>query len=165
MYEPFTIFMIRLLLISTQATAGPIDWAADEEAGLPPIAGLHAEFGTSGSVTPAEVPVATQNEPAAPVVNGNGEHAEQPEDDGFTTQARGGRGRGGRGFRGHRGGRGGERGAFRGGERGRGHFRGGERGGHRGGERGERGERPERGERGEHGNGFRGHRGGERGGG
>ncbi|KAF9479064.1 hypothetical protein BDN70DRAFT_932907 [Pholiota conissans] len=149
----------------------PIDWAADEEGGLPSIAGLHAEFGTSGSATPAEGHEHAHVEAAAaPEVNGHA--AEQPsteaasENDGFT-QARGGRGRGGRG--GFRGGeRGGPRGGYRGGDRGS--FRGG-RGGERGGFRGERHERGERGERGRGGGAggergsFRGSRGnGERGG-
>ncbi|KDR74988.1 hypothetical protein GALMADRAFT_268537 [Galerina marginata CBS 339.88] len=149
-------------------TNGPIDWAADDEGGLPSIAGLQAEFGTSGSVTPA---IQEEAAAAAPDVNGHVEgETEQPEDDGFT-QARGRGGRGGRG--GHRGGdrgghRGGERGGYRGGDRGgfrggdRGGYRGGEgRGGHRGGERG--------GFRGGDRGGFRGgerggFRGGERGG-
>ncbi|KAF9568207.1 hypothetical protein CPC08DRAFT_813651 [Agrocybe pediades] len=170
------------------AANGPIDWAADDEGGLPSIAGLHAEFGTSGSATPAEAPevpapAAEAAVPAAatPAVNGSVNGAEQPEDDGFTQatrsrgRGRGGRGgeRGGRGFRGgERGGfRGGERGGFRGGERGgfrggeRGGFRGGDRGGFRGGERG--GFRGGRGEfrGGEGGRGGRGRgRGGDRGG-
>ncbi|PPQ63740.1 hypothetical protein CVT24_004249 [Panaeolus cyanescens] len=144
-----------------------IDWAADDEQGLPSIAGLHAKFGTSGSATPAEPAEVSSEPPAAPQVNGEA-HAEvvpaaaaapEEEDDGFT-QARGGRGRRGgqRGHdghghhRGHRGGyRGGERGGFRGGERGG--FRGGHRGEHRGEHRG--------GDRG----GFRGGRDGERRGG
>ncbi|KAF8971169.1 hypothetical protein BDZ97DRAFT_1693864 [Flammula alnicola] len=138
-------------------TNAPIDWAADDEGGLPSIAGLHAEFGTSGSATPAEAVEQSQEEAAAPAVNGHVDGEENhTEDDGFT-QARG-RGRGGRGsFRGERGGqrggfRGGERGGFRGGRGGeRGGFRGGERGGERGGFRGDRRE-------------FRGFRGGERGG-
>ncbi|KAF8198121.1 hypothetical protein BJ912DRAFT_953159 [Pholiota molesta] len=120
----------------------PIDWAADDEVGLPSIAGLQAEFGTSGSATPAEGVEHAQAEAAAPQVNG---HAPEEttaeaavEDDGFT-QARGGRGRGGRG--GFRGERGGPRGGFRGGDRGS--FRGGDRGSFRGfrgsGERGGRG--------------------------
>lgn len=150
-----------------QVPNSTIDWAADDEGGLPSIAGLHAEFGTSGSATPAEA-VEHTHASAASEVNGDVEeaaaHAE--EDDGFT-QARGGRGRGGRGFRGGergRGGfRGGERGGFRGGRGGeRGGFRGGERGGFRGSEGGERGgfRGGEGGERG----GFRGGEGGERGG-
>ena len=139
-----------------QAPNSTIDWAADDEGGLPSIANLHAEFGTSGSATPAEG-VEHAHATADPEVNGHVEEAAGPveEDDGFT-QARGGRGRGGRGFRGGergRGGfRGGERGGFRGGRGGeRGGFRGGERSGFRGGEGGERG-------------GFRGGEGGERGG-
>ncbi|KAL0956683.1 hypothetical protein HGRIS_002811 [Hohenbuehelia grisea] len=133
-----------------------IDWAAEDDEGLPSIAGLHAKFGTSGSATPvgepaeAEAPVAAEpQEQVAPVVgNGHANDAAKKapapgdEDDGFT-QARGGRGRG-RGFRGehrgeHRGFRGGfrgeHRGGFRGGDRGgyRGHRGGGERGGFRGG--------------------------------
>ncbi|KJA27568.1 hypothetical protein HYPSUDRAFT_74623 [Hypholoma sublateritium FD-334 SS-4] len=141
--------------VATEAPNSTIDWAADDEGGLPSIAGLHAEFGTSGSATPAEG-VEHTHAPAATEANGHVEEATGPveEDDGFT-QARGGRGRGGRGFRGGergRGGfRGGERGGFRGGRGGeRGGFRGGERGGFRGGEGSERG-------------GFRGGEGGERG--
>ncbi|KAH9484939.1 hypothetical protein JR316_0001843 [Psilocybe cubensis] len=143
-------------------TNGPIDWAADDEGGLPSIAGLHAEFGTSGSATPAEAVDATVPQPdATPAPAANGD-TEQPEDDGFTQAGRG-RPRGGRGGhrgrgRGHHDGfRGGERGGFRGGERGA--FRGGDRGGYRGGDRGERGERPERGERSDRGGNFRGGRG------
>ncbi|KAJ6586887.1 hypothetical protein DFH09DRAFT_1141811 [Mycena vulgaris] len=94
-----------------------LDWAADdEEGGLPPIAGLHAKFGTSGSATPVVVEeLQTNGHTAAPAPE---------EDDGFT-QARG-RGRA-RGFRGTD--RGGERGGYRGGERG---FRGSRGGGERG---------------------------------
>ncbi|TFK44212.1 hypothetical protein BDQ12DRAFT_717381 [Crucibulum laeve] len=142
-------------------TSANIDWAADdEEGGLPPIAGLHAKFGTSGSATPAE-----PEAPATPAENGQtapeaatpaaatpAAAAPQENDDGFT-QARGGRGRGRGGFRG--GERGGFRGGFRGGERGG--FRGGDRGGFRGGDRG--------GFRGEgRGEGRGGFRGGDRGG-
>ncbi|PBK73652.1 hypothetical protein ARMSODRAFT_952750 [Armillaria solidipes] len=118
-------------------TSGAIDWA-DEEDGLPSIAGLHAKFGTSGSATPVGGP-AEEAQPQ-PQVNGHVEEAIAPvpvqEDDGFTQArgVRGGRGRG-NGFRGgDRGGyrgngiRGGDRG-FRGGDRGRGGYRGGERGG------------------------------------
>ncbi|KAJ7262213.1 hypothetical protein B0H12DRAFT_1104840 [Mycena haematopus] len=108
-----------------------LDWAADdEEGGLPPIAGLHAKFGTSGSATPIVVEELQ--------TNGRAANAEPPveapvpayeEDDGFT-QARG-RGRA-RGFRGNE--RGTERGGFRG------NFRGGDRGGFRG-DRGRGGQR------------------------
>ncbi|KNZ76684.1 hypothetical protein J132_09217 [Termitomyces sp. J132] len=124
-----------------------IDWAADEDAGLPPIESLHARFGTSGSVTPA-VPETPDDLEATPAVQANG-HVEAPatakgEDDGFT-QTRGVRGNRGRGHRdGERGGyRGGFRGGFRGGDRGG--FRGerGHRGGFRGGDRGFRGGRGE----------------------
>ncbi|KZT19916.1 hypothetical protein NEOLEDRAFT_1141431 [Neolentinus lepideus HHB14362 ss-1] len=121
-----------------------VNWADDEEGGLPSLAGLHAKFGTSSTGTPAEEiarPVEAAASPDEPRVNG----VHQPGEDGFVP-ARGGRGRGGRGFRGDRGGfrgRGGDRGGFRGGEgRGRGGFRGGfrgegsERGGPRGGYRG-----------------------------
>ncbi|KAF5328837.1 hypothetical protein D9619_011689 [Psilocybe cf. subviscida] len=122
---------------------GPIDWAADDEGGLPSIAGLQAEFGTSGSVTPAEPAAAPAAAPQAaahaPAVNGGAapaaaEDATAVEDDGFTQTQRRGRGRGGHhrgGERGH-----GPRGGFRGGEgRGRGGFHGGEgRGGFHGGE-------------------------------
>ncbi|KAG6875034.1 hypothetical protein C0992_005482 [Termitomyces sp. T32_za158] len=124
-----------------------LDWAADEDAGLPPIESLHAKFGTSGSVTPAHE--TSDDAEAAPTAQVNG-HVGAPapstkhEDDGFT-QARGGRGNRGRGHRdGERGGHRGFRGGFRGGDRGgfrgdRGH-RGGFRGGDRGGFRGGRGE-------------------------
>lgn len=160
---------------------GPIDWAADDEGGLPPIANLQATFG-SGSATPAVVepevaaipgptgladvkqPLASEE---AHSPNGHAHHhhphhhhhhhaqGATEEDDGFQMWGRGsGRARGRGGFRGghsENGERGGFRGGFRGGE-GRGGFRGGFRGGERGGEgRG----------------GFRGHggfRGGERGG-
>ncbi|KIK09725.1 hypothetical protein K443DRAFT_671049 [Laccaria amethystina LaAM-08-1] len=149
-----------------------LNWADSDDSGLPPIADVQAEFKASGSATPAEVEAP---EAVEPVVNGTN-HVEAPhrqeDDDGFTTQARGGRGRGGRGgHRGHgghggRGFRGGERGGYhghRGGDQGG--FRGGEHhGGFRGGDRGEfRG-----GDRGEHHGGFRGgdrgeFRGGDRG--
>ncbi|KAF7361925.1 TMP-TENI-domain-containing protein [Mycena venus] len=120
-----------------------LDWAADdEEGGLPPIAGLHAKFGTSGSATPVVVEeLQTNGHPAANVEPAVSASAPAPapalapapapapapaqeEDDGFT-QARG-RGRA-RGFRGNE--RGTDRGGFRGGSRGgdRG-FRGGDRG-------------------------------------
>ncbi|KAF7315406.1 TMP-TENI-domain-containing protein [Mycena indigotica] len=73
-----------------------IDWA-DDEGGLPPIAGLHAKFGTSGSATPvvADDDLQTNGhtdsvgtEPAPPV-------AASTEDDGFTTARGRGRARGG----------------------------------------------------------------------
>ncbi|CAL1707036.1 unnamed protein product [Somion occarium] len=112
---------------------GAINWADEDEGGLPSIAGLHAKFGTETQVQPPS--------PTAPVsgvhhVNGGA----LPEEDGFTSAARGrGRGRGAhRGDRGSFRGRGGDRGGFRGGERGRGGFRS-DRGGERGGFRGERG--------------------------
>jgi len=139
------------------ANNSTIDWADDEEGGLPSIANLQAKFGTSGSATPE-----VADEVLEPAVNGdpNDDPAQREENDGFT-EARGrGRGRGPlrggqRGFHreGDRGGyRGphGDRGGFRGGDRGgfRG-YRGGERGGERGGYRG-RGE-------------WRGHHDGERG--
>jgi len=128
---------------------GPIDWAADEEAGLPSIAGLQAEFGASGSATPVDTdraPAAVESvsavEQTNEQVNGaQGTSGVGVDEEGFTQMK--GRGRGGRG--GYRGGDRGHRGFHQG------HFRGGERGGgHRTGERG----------------GFRGggHRGGERGG-
>ncbi|KAJ7462251.1 hypothetical protein B0H11DRAFT_102090 [Mycena galericulata] len=130
-----------------------LDWAADdEEGGLPPIAGLHAKFGTSGSATPVVVEELQTNghtAVTAPIP------AATEEDDGFT-QARGrGRARGSRG-----GERGGERGGFRGG------FRGGERGLRGGGERGSRGGYRGRGEwrgDGERGRGGRGRGRGDRG--
>ncbi|KAK0505025.1 hypothetical protein EDD18DRAFT_1127317 [Armillaria luteobubalina] len=116
-------------------TSGAIDWA-DEEDGLPSIAGLHAKFGTSGSATPVSGP-AEEAQPQ-PQANGHVEEVIAPvpvqEDDGFTQArgVRGGRGRGngprGGDRGGYRGFRGGDRG-FRGGDRGRGGYRGGERGG------------------------------------
>ncbi|KAF8876704.1 hypothetical protein CPB84DRAFT_1752363 [Gymnopilus junonius] len=51
---------LRLLLYVTN---GPLDWAADDEGGLPSIAGLQAEFGTSGSATPAEATPAAETAP------------------------------------------------------------------------------------------------------
>ena len=112
------------------STSGIIDWADDDDAGLPPIAGLQAKFGTSQTPSPAntpkDMPDASPAEATLSPIDGN-----LPADDGFT-QARGGRGRQ-RGDRGSRGGRGGERGGFRGAFRGG--FRG-DRGGSRGGERG-----------------------------
>ncbi|KAH9949636.1 hypothetical protein B0H21DRAFT_103991 [Amylocystis lapponica] len=74
----------------------PIDWA-DEEGGLPPIAGLHERFGTSGDATPVvEVPETKG-------VNGGHIDGTVPlshhDEDGFVAMR--GRGRGGRGsFRG-----------------------------------------------------------------
>lgn len=139
------------------STSAPIDWADDHGDNLPPIAGLHAKFGTSGTATPAEVtpPPTSQSEGQSPVsltANGNGAPATLEDDEGFTQAGRGGRGRRGGdpnfkpGFRGDRGG-------FRGGHRGRGDrgFRGGDRG-FGGGDRG-------------FGGGFRGGRGGRGGGG
>jgi hypothetical protein len=124
--------------------SGTIDWAADDDAELPSIAGLHAKFGTSGTATPIpETP--EEVEPSPTPINGHAAEAPatpaQEEDDGFTQAGRGARGRG-RGFRGNdRGGfrgnyRGGDRGGYRGGDRGgfRGGFRGGDRGGDRGGQ-------------------------------
>jgi hypothetical protein len=114
------------------STSGIIDWAADDDdAGLPPIAGIQAKFGTSQTPSPAntpkDMPDASPAEATPSPIDG---HLPAKED-GFT-QARGGRGRQ-RGDRGSRGGRGGERGGYRGGFRGG--FRG-DRGGSRGGERG-----------------------------
>ncbi|KAJ7188310.1 hypothetical protein C8R46DRAFT_1054344 [Mycena filopes] len=128
-----------------------LDWAADddEEGGLPPIAGLHAKFGTSGTATPVVDELQT-NGHSAPVADAAPAAAPE-EDDGFT-QARG-RGRA-RGFRG------GERGMDRGGYRGRGDDRG-FRGGGGGGDRGRGGGDGERG-RGGRGRG-RGDRGADRG--
>ena len=128
------------------SSAAAIDWAADETAEeLPSIAGLHAEFGTSGSATPAE-----QVNGRAPAP---GPGAPSQDEEGFTQTARGHRGDG----RGHgRGGHYGDRG---------GHF--GDRGGHygdRGGHFGDRG--GHYGDRGGFRGGFRGHyrgRGGDRG--
>ncbi|KAK0213083.1 hypothetical protein DFS33DRAFT_1286300 [Desarmillaria ectypa] len=123
--------------VAPATTSGAIDWA-DEEDGLPSIAGLHAKFGTSGSATPVGG-LAEEDQPQ-PRVNGHVEEAAAPaatqEDDGFTQTrgVRGGRGRGNNFRGGDRGGyrgngfRGGDRG-FRGGDRGRGGYRGGERGG------------------------------------
>jgi len=122
---------------------GPIDWAADEEAGLPSIAGLQAEFGASGSATPVDTdraPAAVESVSAAEQTNGQANGAQGTsgvgvDEEGFTQMK--GRGRGGRGgYRGgDRGHRGFHQGHFRGGERGGGH-RTGERGGFRGGPRG-----------------------------
>lgn len=123
-----------------------LNWADEDDGGLPSIASLHDRFGSSATGTPAVEP---EPLPATPTANGGA----QPDDDGFQAATRG-RGRGRGGFRG--GDRGGFRGNFRGGERGayrgRGGFRGGERGGERGGFRG-----------GERGNFRGGERGGERG--
>ncbi|KAH7927507.1 hypothetical protein BV22DRAFT_1031696 [Leucogyrophana mollusca] len=124
-------------LAGSTAGNGPIDWAdADEEGGLPSIAGLQASFAPSGSATPVVETIEIVSLPAPVPVNG-APPVHHAEDDGFTP-TRGGRSRGRGGFRGERGGprggfRGGERGGFRGGERG---FRGGNRGGDRGGYRG-----------------------------
>ncbi|KAJ7725858.1 hypothetical protein DFH07DRAFT_249200 [Mycena maculata] len=138
---------------SAETINAALDWAADdEEGGLPPIAGLHAKFGTSGSATPIVVEELQTNGHSAATAPAAAE-----EDDGFT-QARGsGRARGFRG--GERGGeRGGFRGGFRGGDR---PFRGvGDRGS-RGGYRGRGGEWRGDGERGRGGRGRgRGDRGG-----
>ncbi|KAJ7925264.1 hypothetical protein B0H13DRAFT_2314765 [Mycena leptocephala] len=64
-----------------------LDWAADdEEGGLPPIAGLHAKFGTSGSATPVAVEeLETNGHGADPASDAPAPAPE--EDDGFT-QAR-----------------------------------------------------------------------------
>ena len=118
---------------------GPIDWAADEESGLPSIAGLQAEFGNSDPATPEDVVPdhsASGNTPADDEANADGHHSAVDED-GFMQAKVRGRGRGGpradrghgdRGF--HRGGgRGGDRGAHRGDRGGRGGYRGGDRGG------------------------------------
>ncbi|THH30929.1 hypothetical protein EUX98_g3250 [Antrodiella citrinella] len=143
---------------------GAINWADEEDGGLPSIAGLQAKFGTpDGTLTPSPPTPAPQTpQPHMEQLN-NGPTVD---DDGFVSaqRARGSRGR--RGFRGgDRGGfRGnfrGDRGAYRGGDRGV--FRGGDRGGERGESRGDRGEF--RGDRGEFRGGDRGSfRGGERGG-
>jgi hypothetical protein len=120
------------------------NWADEDEEGLPSIAGLHAQFSTSGSATPAKEAIEEplKSEEAAngishsqPNGDENGNHAHQPrqeDDDGFQ-QTRAGRARGGRG---------GERGGFRSGDRGgyRGHGHRGDRGGYRG-ERGRGGHR------------------------
>ena len=116
---------------TTEANGAALNWADEEDGGLPSIASLHDKFGSSATGTPAAQP--------EPLPAANGEalaQAPAEEDDGFqaATRARGGRGRGG--FRGERGGyrgfRGGERGSYRG--RGdRGFFRGGDRSGFRGG--------------------------------
>lgn len=44
--------IIYLKALPPPVEGEPIDWAADDEDGLPSIAGLHAKFGTSGSATP-----------------------------------------------------------------------------------------------------------------
>ena len=104
-----------------------LNWAdSEDDAGLPPIAGLHAEFGTEEKAQPPSSPAPHHHGHGHRHSNGHAQH----EDDGFTSTSRG-RGRG-RGFRGDRGGyrgRGNERGGFRGGERGGRGFRGGDRGG------------------------------------
>ncbi|EGO00239.1 hypothetical protein SERLA73DRAFT_168035 [Serpula lacrymans var. lacrymans S7.3] len=100
------------------ASNGAIDWAADDEGGLPSIAGLQASFAPSGSATP----ILQSSEVTLPVVP-DVVAVPRPEDDGFTP-TRTGRGRPYRG---------GDRGGFRGG------FRGGDRGGDRGGYRNDRG--------------------------
>lgn len=153
---------------------GAIDWASEDDAGLPSIASLHTKFGTSGSATPvtAEVVQPAPEPSQAPAsVNGHVAHAPstpaQEDEDGFT-QAKGTRGRG-RGFRGNGNDRGGFRGGFRGGDRGgdRGGYRGGDRehGGFRGGDRERGGYRVFRGgDRGGERGGFRGGRGEWRGG-
>jgi len=118
------------LLQAPETGNGTIDWA-DEEGGLPSIAGLQAEFGNSGSVTPAEAEKVAPEGGATetswqtygePNANGDAAAAEM-DDDGFT-QAKGrARARGAfRGERGNRGGRGGGERGHRGGDRG---FRGG----------------------------------------
>ncbi|THH00884.1 hypothetical protein EW026_g1695 [Hermanssonia centrifuga] len=133
-----------------------LNWADEDDEGLPSIDSLHDKFGSSSTGTPA---AEAEPLPVTPTASNGPAHQD---DDGFQAATRGrGRGRGGfRGERSFRGGpRGGERGGYRGGERGgfrggeRGEFRGGERGGYRGGERG--------GYRGGERGGFRG---GERGG-
>lgn len=138
------------------AADSAIDWADEDEGGLPSIGSLHAEFGKP------QTPVPNGTVPPTPSVNGaqtNGHPPQQHDEEGFMSTR--GRGRGGRGssFRGDRGGyrgRGGDRG-------GRGGERGGYRGGDRGGERGEHGERGERSDRGGPRGGFRGERGEYRG--
>ncbi|KAJ7045476.1 hypothetical protein C8F04DRAFT_1064898 [Mycena alexandri] len=137
-----------------------LDWAADdEEGGLPPIAGLHAKFGTSGTATPVVEEELQTNGHNAPAAAEAAPATAPEEDDGFT-QARGrGRARGSRG--GERLDRGGFRGGFRGNDRGfRGGGGGGERG--RGGFRGGRGGGEWRGD-GERGRGGRGRGRGDRG--
>ncbi|KAI0321068.1 hypothetical protein OF83DRAFT_1101401 [Amylostereum chailletii] len=114
-------------------TTGNFDWAEDDEGDLPPIAGLHAKFGTSESPSPAQA--STPVPPEVDTFTPASTNGALPDDDGFVLHSRGGRSRGrgerGSGFRG--GFRGGDRGGYRGGDRG------GERGGFRGGFRGERG--------------------------
>lgn len=128
-----------------------INWADEEDHGLPSIASLHDRFGSSSTGTPVPGQEPLPETPITPAAT-HGSNAE----DGFQHASRG-RGRGRGGFRGgerggYRGFRGGERGGFRGGERGgRGGWRGGERGGERGGWRGRgRGEGDWRGGDGEH---------------
>ncbi|THH05020.1 hypothetical protein EW146_g10014 [Bondarzewia mesenterica] len=74
------------------STTGNIDWA-DDEGGLPSIAGLHAKFGTSESPSPVE---ASAPQPPVPEVTPAPVNGNRIDEDGFT-QARGGRGRGFRG--------------------------------------------------------------------
>ncbi|KZT11078.1 uncharacterized protein LAESUDRAFT_721499 [Laetiporus sulphureus 93-53] len=110
------------------AGEGAINWADEEEGGLPSIGSLHAKFGTFGEASPA--PKTPTSVPPTPAANGVNGHAPAADEEGFTPMR--GRGRYMRG-----GFRGGERGGFRGGQRGgRGGERGGFRGGFRGGERG-----------------------------
>ncbi|KAI0081860.1 hypothetical protein K474DRAFT_1655725 [Panus rudis PR-1116 ss-1] len=109
-----------------------INWADEDEGGLPSIGSLHARFGSTEE---------SQESPgvSTPTVGENVSGPSAPaEEDGFTATAPRARGRGRGQHRGERGGhrgglRGGERGSFRGGDRG---FRGGHRGGERGGYRG-----------------------------
>ncbi|KAL4248469.1 hypothetical protein ABKN59_007865 [Abortiporus biennis] len=122
-----TVVEDTITITTTEPSASEaINWADEDEGGLPSIAGLQAKFGASPESPAVETP--TSAEADQQFVRG----APREEDDGFTSASRG-RGRGRGGFRGERGGRGG----FRGGERGA--YRGGERGGFRGGRGGDRG--------------------------
>ncbi|KAH8083800.1 hypothetical protein BXZ70DRAFT_958202 [Cristinia sonorae] len=153
---------------TAEVSDGAINWADEDDGGLPSIAGLQAKFGNTPEQT---TPVPASPAPATPQPNVEQLNDGNPlvDDEGFVAaqRARGSRGRGGHrgsergGYRGNY--RGGERGGYRGGERGG--YRGGEHGGFRGGERGERGERSERGSfRGGERGAFRGERGAYRGG-
>ncbi|CCM00414.1 uncharacterized protein FIBRA_02444 [Fibroporia radiculosa] len=71
---------------------GAINWADEDEGGLPSIGSLHAEFGKP------DISVPNSSVPSTPVANGarlNGQHAIARDDDGFSHARGRGRGRGG----------------------------------------------------------------------